>query len=72
VEIQLIFFNDENYLLLQPATGKRRFLVSKVGLGFAVQGVNLMPRAALLALGETPVTFHLADRHSSNPRDNER
>jgi membrane-associated PAP2 superfamily phosphatase len=72
VKIQFIFFNDENRLLLQPAAGKRCFPVGEVGFGFAVLRVNFMPRATLPALGETPVTFHLTERHSSNPCDNAR
>jgi len=72
VKIQFIFFNDENHLLLQPAAGKRRFPVGEVGFGFAVLRVNFMPRATLPALGEIAVTFHLADRHGSNPCGNAR
>jgi hypothetical protein len=61
MEIQFIFFNDENRPLFQAATGKGGFPMGEVGLGLAVLGPDLLPLPALPALSEIPVVFHLAE-----------
>jgi hypothetical protein len=68
MEIQLIFFDDENRPLFQAAAGKRPLPVGEVGFGLLVMRLNLVPGAALFALSEISVALHFADFHGHNPR----